>query len=89
MPPKTIEVRVIPRNLRWEVEVNGVTRRLIDWLCTKDRAIEHAVERARELLRCEGTGQAVVVVERADHSEEERVLVAPWQDAPQWVAAYG
>jgi hypothetical protein len=78
----TIELRVIPRNLRWEVSVNGVTRRLIDWLCTKERAVDHALERARELLRWEaGEAKAVVIVERLDHSEEERVVVAPWQNA--------
>ena len=83
MPPtRTIELRVIPRNLRWEVSVNGVTRRLIDWLCTKERAIEHALEQAREQLRWESEeAQAVVIVERADHSEEQRVVIAPWQNA--------
>jgi hypothetical protein len=83
MPPRTmIELRVVPRNLRWEVSVNGVTRRLIDWLCTKERAIEHALEQAREQLRWESDeAQAVVIVERADHSEEQRVVVAPWQNA--------
>ncbi|MDB4936033.1 MAG: hypothetical protein JWP87_3005 [Labilithrix sp.] len=78
---KTIELRVIPRNLRWEVSVNGTTRRLIDWLCTKERAIDHAQERARELLRWEQQAQAVVIVERPDHTEEQRVVVAPWQNA--------
>jgi hypothetical protein len=80
-PPKTIEVRVLPRNLRWEVAVNGVTRRLIDWLCTKERAVEHAIERAQELVRWEGNAQAVVVVELPDHTEEERFFVAPRQDS--------
>lgn len=83
MPPRhTIELRVVPRNLRWEVSVNGVTRRLIDWLCTKERAIEHAFDEARERLRWESNeAQAVVIVERADHSEEQRVVVAQWQNA--------
>jgi hypothetical protein len=83
MPPRNmIELRVVPRNLRWEVSVNGVTRRLIDWLCTKERAIEHALEQAREQLRWESDeAQAIVIVERADHSEEQRVVVAPWQNA--------
>jgi hypothetical protein len=82
MPPtKTIEVRVVPRNLRWEVSVNGFTRRLIDWLCTKDRAIDHAIERAEELVRCEPAMRAVVVVESPDHSEERRLLVAPRRDS--------
>ena len=43
------EVLVVPRNHRWEVSVGGVTRRLVDWLCTKERAVEHALERAREV----------------------------------------
>jgi hypothetical protein len=47
--PEPNEVLVVPRNQRWEVRVGGVTRRLIDWLCTRDRAIEHALERAREV----------------------------------------
>jgi hypothetical protein len=83
MPPRnTIELRVVPRNLRWEVSVNGVTRRLIDWLCTKERAIDHALERARELLRWESDeAQAIVIVERPDRTEEERMVVAPWQNA--------
>jgi hypothetical protein len=79
-PPKTIEVRVVPRNLRWEVSVNGVTRRLIDWLCTRDRAIEHAIERGQDLIRWDRNAQAVVIVESLDHAEEQRVLVAPRQD---------
>jgi hypothetical protein len=74
--------------LRWEVSVNGITRRLIDWLCTKDRAIEHALERAQELLRWESSARAVVIVERPDFSEEGRVFVAPWQEATQHLAAY-
>jgi|GEM_PF-3000569 len=80
-PPKTLEIRVIPRNLRWEVSVNGVTRRLIDWLCTKERAIDHAIERARELLRWERDARALLIVEGPDHSEERRVFVAPRQEA--------
>ena len=80
-PHRTIELRVVPRNLRWEVSVNGVTRRLIDWLCTKERAIDHAFERASELLRWDQHAQALVIVERPDHSEEERVHIGPWQNA--------
>lgn len=63
--PHGIEVRVIHRNLRWEVSVRGVTRPLIDWLCTKERAIDHAIERAREL---EAT--ILVVEDRAGSIEE-------------------
>jgi hypothetical protein len=78
--PHRIEVHVVPRNHRWEVEAGGVTRRYIDWLCTKERALEHAVERGRELS--DGRDELVVVVversdgsvERALHAEE---LLAP------------
>jgi hypothetical protein len=47
--PERNEVLVVPRHQRWEVSVGGVTRRLVDWLCTKERAVEHALERAREV----------------------------------------
>ena len=61
---------------------NRLSAWLIDWLCTKERAIEHALEQAREQLRWESDeAQALVIVERADHSEEQRVVVAPWQNA--------
>ncbi len=59
--PTSSEVRVVHRNLRWEVAVDGRTRRMIDWLCTKERAIDHAVERAREVARREGRAVTVVV----------------------------
>ena len=71
------DVRVVPRNLRWEVEVHGITRRMIDWLCTKDRAIDHALERAAELIRGEPHGRAVVEVVRSDGSVEDRIVVIP------------
>ena len=60
-------IRVVPRHLRWEVVADGVTRPMVDWLSTRERAIEHALERAREL---EG---AAIVVERTDGSVEELV----------------
>lgn len=82
LPNHSLELRVIPRNLRWEVATNGVTRRLIDWLCTKERAIDHAVERARELLQWESGAEAIVIVERPDHTEEQRLIVAgSWHKA--------
>jgi hypothetical protein len=64
MPERT-GVIVVPRNLRWEVSVGGVTRPLIDWLCTKDRAVEHALERAREIHA------KSVVIETRDGSVDE------------------
>jgi len=76
MNPKRVnQVRVVPRNMRWEVEVNGTTRRLIDWLCTKERAIDHALERANELVRWESASEAIVTVMRPDRTEEERMVV--------------
>ena len=67
--PHAVEVQVVRRNLRWEVRVNGIARRLIDWLCTKERAIEHACERAREV------DAEVIVVEAADWTVEEVIHV--------------
>jgi hypothetical protein len=67
--PHTVEVQVVHRNLRWEVRVNGVARPLIDWLCTKERAIEHARERALEV------DAAAIVIERHDWTVEEVIHV--------------
>ena len=63
--PERGKVVVVPRNMRWEVSVGGVTRRLIDWLCTKDRAVEHALELARD-VRAKS-----VVIETRDGSVDE------------------
>ncbi len=49
------------RSLRWEVALDGVTRRMIDWLCTRERALEHALEMAN-LLRSGPAGESVRVV---------------------------
>ena len=62
--PEAIEVHVVPRNLRWEVRVNGVARPLVDWFCTKERAIDHAHDRARE------TDATVILVESSDWTVE-------------------
>jgi hypothetical protein len=67
--PHAAEVRVCRRNLRWEVRVNGVARPLIDWLCTKERAVEHAHERALEV------DARVIVIEGPDWSGDEVILV--------------
>ena len=37
MPEETC-VKVVRRNLRWEVRVNGIARPLVDWSSTKERA---------------------------------------------------
>ena len=47
--PHPLEVEVVPRNRRWEVRVRGIARPLVDWFFTKERAIDHAYERAREV----------------------------------------
>jgi len=65
------EVRVVPRNLRWEVRVGGVARPMLDWLCTKERAIEHAIERAREV------DARVIVIEGPDFDDEDVIVVEP------------
>lgn len=57
-------VRIRHRNLRWEVAVDGVTRPLVDWLCTRERAIEHALEIARELASAPGHERVRVVIEQ-------------------------
>jgi hypothetical protein len=63
--PERGEVVVVPRNMRWEVSVGGVTRRLMDWLCTKDRAVEHALGLARQIHA------KSVVIETLDGSVDE------------------
>jgi hypothetical protein len=67
MPPYSVEVHVVRRNLRWEVRVNGVARPLVDWLCTKERAIEHAHERAVEV------DAKVIVIEGPGWSDDEMI----------------
>jgi hypothetical protein len=51
------------RNLRWEVALDGVTRRMIDWLCTRERALTHALEMANALGRGPGAEPVRIVVE--------------------------
>ena len=66
----------MPRNLRWEVSCDGVTRRMIDWLFSKERAIDHAFERAEEIARWEPHARFDIVVLRPDGSEDERHTVS-------------
>lgn len=63
------EVHVLPRNLRWELSVHGVTRPMLDWFYSKNRAVTYALQRAHDV------GARVVVVERQDHSVEEVIDV--------------
>ena len=69
-PPCAL-IRVLPRRGRWEVETNGVTRRMIDWLCTKDRAIQHALEQAHDVPE----RAAKIRIERADGTLEDELDV--------------
>jgi hypothetical protein len=64
MPPQAAEVRVAYRNLRWEVRVNGFARPMVDWFCTADRALEHAMDRARDV------DAALIIVEAFDRTVE-------------------
>lgn len=66
-------VRVLPHRLHWEVRAPGLPLRLIDSLCTKERAIEHAVAVAEELRETAGLRRVVVAVERADGSIELQI----------------
>jgi hypothetical protein len=63
--PHSVEVQVVHRNLRWEVRVHGIARPMIDWLCTKERAIAHAHERAQEV------DATMILVEGPDWTIEE------------------
>jgi len=54
------------RNARWEVALDGVTRRMIDWLCTRERALEHALEMSSLLARPPAGELVRVVVEDVD-----------------------
>ena len=74
--PHAIEVHVVHRNLRWEVRVNGVARPMVDWLCTKERAIDHAHVRASEV------DAARIVVEGPEWSVEEVIHVG--RGAPRY-----
>jgi hypothetical protein len=69
-------VRVRHRNLRWEVSVDNVTRPLVDWLCTRERALEHALERARELAAPPGHARVRVVIEEGGFGASAERVVA-------------
>lgn len=64
------------RNLRWEVACDGITRPMIDWLFSRERAIEHALELAQEHLAQPGGMRVKVALEDGDESWEE-VLEQP------------
>ena len=75
-PTRTFALRVAPKNLRWEVSCNGVTRRMIDWLFSKERAVTHAFERGEELVALDDDAEVVITVMRPDGSVEERHTIA-------------
>jgi hypothetical protein len=59
------------RNLRWEVALDGVTRRMIDWLCTRERALEHALEMAGALASSPASASVRVVVEGVGGAQQD------------------
>ncbi len=62
-PPHEHLIVVKKKNLRWEVALDGITRPMIDWLHSRERAIAHALERAREVALAPASGGVRVVVE--------------------------
>lgn len=60
-------ISVEHRHQRWEVVHNGLTRPMIDWLHSRERAVDHALELAERLLF---GGENVVLVVDGD----ERLL---------------
>ena len=69
MGVRQLEVHVVPRNMRWELDVRGVTRPMLDWFCSKERAVQYGVLRALDV------GAPVIVVERGDRSVEQVIAV--------------
>ncbi len=68
-------VRVRFRNRRWEVSLDGVTRPLVDWLFSRERATEHALELARAIAGAPGGERVRVVIEAgAGGAELERIV---------------
>jgi hypothetical protein len=66
--PPSLTVRVVPRDRHWQVCAPGRPLRMIDSLCTKERAVEHAFAVADELMQTAGLRRVVIVVERRDGS---------------------
>jgi len=48
---------------------------MVDWLCTRERAVDHAVEIAERLLSVPSRERVLVVVEGVEHvlTNEERI----------------
>jgi hypothetical protein len=71
MPSTHTVIRVVPRDLAWVVIVDPDYERLIDRLCTKERAIEHALELAEQLTSKPGF-RVTVRIEQRNGTFEER-----------------
>ena len=69
--PSTI--RVVPCDRAWRVIADPSRERMIDRLCTKERAVEHALELANELVRT--GGRVCVLVEDRAHAAAEEIHV--------------
>lgn len=68
---KSHVIRVVPRQRAWVVIVDPLYERMIDRLCTKERAIEHALTLA-EALAAKQRAPVTVRIEQADGRYEER-----------------
>jgi hypothetical protein len=73
MPPHSRSlpiIRVVQHDLAWRVVHDPLVVRLVDTLCSCERALEHALELAHELIR-HGERAILVRVERAGTILEE------------------
>lgn len=70
------------RNLRWEVSCDGITRPMIDWLFSRERAVEHAYEMADE-LRSRGKTRVLVRVDDGADGWEELLGAREAVEAPR------
>ena len=65
-------IRVVPTDLAWRVISDPCRQRLVDVLCTRERAIEHALEIAGELARIERRPVRVRVEGRDGRVDDDR-----------------
>lgn len=76
-PSRRVEVRIIPRDQRWEVSVDGFVGPIIDRPNTREGAVQYAFDQAMELLN-RGMSHVVVAVMTADGALEEQIAkIAP------------
>jgi hypothetical protein len=82
-PSRRVEVRVIPRNQRWEVQVDGFVRPIVDWLATRERAVQYAFDQAIDLVG-RGMSHVVIAVMTEDGALDELVgKITPAEAQPE------